>query len=176
MGPETCPYPDLLARAAESFQVMPTQAGAPVWEGWTLVGRPDWWNVLPVPNPDEAGAIRRQLAAAGYYRSGQFQRAIELLRQADVSKAVPFGSYRARWMFFMAMALHRVGEVEESRAWYARAVETLEEERVTVAQNEDPAFPTPWEHRATVEALRAEAARMIHGIPTGGQTVSFSRR
>ena len=64
-------------------------------------------------------------------------------------------------MCFLAMALHQVGRFDEAGAWYARAVATLEEERTTVPQNEDPAFPTPWEHTVTVEALATEAASLI---------------
>lgn len=115
-------------------------------------------------NPEEQ-MIRAELGGAALVRLGQFELAADLLTEAQDLEAEPWGCYRSRSMFFLAMALHGQGRVDDARNWYARAEACLEEERVSIPAGDDPAYPMAWEKPITVELLREEAAAIL-GVGT----------
>jgi serine/threonine protein kinase/tetratricopeptide (TPR) repeat protein len=147
LGPDTCPERETLKEFVERFL-----------------------DLFEPTNVDDR-LIHAELAGAALYRAGQFDRAVELLSAAQEIEAEPWGTYRCRWMFFLAMALNEQGRMEEARSWFEKADACLIEERVSVPANRDLAYPTPWDDTVTVELLREEAAAML-GIRTEtGHTV-----
>ena len=110
----------------------------------------------------EKGETVAEVAGAALYRAGRYGQAAELLAEAQRIDRNTIGDYRSRWTFFLSMALHKQGRIEEARSWYDQAVDTLRAERISVPENEDPAWPThSWNNRITVELIRQEAAGLL---------------
>jgi hypothetical protein len=116
---------------------------------------------LSEPTTEEDRLHRAELAGAAFYRAGDFQQAVGLLTEAPEIDAKPYGTYRCRSMFFLAMALQQEGRTNEAMTWFARARDCLADERESIPANEDPAYPTPWDHKVTVESLEQEAANRL---------------
>ncbi|MEZ5275029.1 MAG: protein kinase [Opitutaceae bacterium] len=137
LGPDTCPDPEGLEAIARHFLK------------------------LSEPTTEEGRLHRAELAGAALYRAGDFQQAVGLLTEAQEIDAKPYGTYRCRSMFFVAMALQQEGRTNEAMTWFARARDCLAEERESIPANEDPAYPTPWDHKVAVESLEQEAANRL---------------
>ena len=157
LGPDTCPKPDELVPVATRFL-----DGFDRSELRRLYL--SWANFGPLTGQDEASVrlTRAEVAGAALYRAGRYGQAAELLAEAQRIDRNTIGDYRSRWTFFLSMALHKQGRIEEARSWYDQAVDTLRAERISVPENEDPAWPThSWNNRITVELIRQEAAGLL---------------
>jgi len=137
------------------------------WVAWTCVLAP---GALEDPGQavrlaqeavesDEESDRHLETLGAALYRAGRFEEAIqrltELTSRRDKGKEMPTRSSPAYAWFFLAMAHHQEGHIEESRKWLSRALER--------AQQEITDKPL-WNRRLTLEMLRREAEALL-GLP-----------
>ena len=63
-----------------------------------------------------------------HYRTGAWQASVEALEKSMQLQKDPAGGDSFQW-FFLAMAHWQLGQKEDSRKWYGRAVEWMDKER-----------------------------------------------
>jgi len=108
-------------------------------------------------------AIHFEILGASFFRSGNFEEATHALLNASLTSLVypnPSdlkGSYRTD--YFLAMTLHRLGKIELSKKWFARANQQY------VAIEEDIGKPSLWRSKLMIELVRKEASELLK-LPT----------
>ncbi|MSR60201.1 MAG: tetratricopeptide repeat protein [Planctomycetaceae bacterium] len=102
--------------------------------------------------------LMNQILGAALFRAGQFERALEALERSEIG-AMPsihvanLEGGRAYAWYFRAMTCFELGQADEARHWYDKAVAE------TAKSLEDKG--TSWNRRLTLELLRAESARLL---------------
>ena len=93
---------------------------------------------------------------AALYRAERFDEAVQQLTDLtdawDQGSALPTLTSPAYTWFFLAMANHRLGRLDEARKWLDKAVEQAEQE---IAGN------ASWNRRLTLQLLRKEAESLL---------------
>ena len=93
---------------------------------------------------------------AALYRAGRFDEAAQQLTDLtdawDQGSELPTSTSPAYTWFFLAMANHQLGHLDEARKWLDKAVEQAEQE---IAGN------ASWNRRLTLQLLRKEAASLL---------------
>jgi WD40 repeat protein len=96
---------------------------------------------------------------AALYRAGDFKGSIERLKKA-IEVDSKGGSYYT-WIF-LAMAHHRLGQVDEAQKWLDQAVQWFEFDTVRQEKSENPGAPwRTWEQRLEIQLLRQEAEALL---------------
>jgi hypothetical protein len=172
---DTSAYRRVCADMAGRFPA-PSDAGTSVYLVYTRL-LADGWTEADMARLEPLGRIAREakedeatcrtIHGAALYRSGQllersgqasaaaakFREAVEQLDAAMKKK----GAGSVLGVCFLAMAQHRLGHVEEARAWLKTAVGAIE-----AAKNPG------WESRVTYHYLRQEAEMTLGGpVPKG---------
>jgi serine/threonine protein kinase/Tfp pilus assembly protein PilF len=102
---------------------------------------------------------------AALYRAGRYKEAAERLGEAAAYRPGPGSRLPVVYSwYFLAMAQHRLGQVDEARRWLEKAVRWVEgREKEGDAASKLPMF---WNRRLTLQLLRREAEALILG-PAG---------
>ena len=130
------------------------------WTAWTCALAPD--GVSDVAQPlrlarfafqiDDNPERHRAALGALLYRAGHFAQALDYLSDDAVREASHYSPAYA-W-YVMAMAHHRLGQVDEARQWFEEATAWADREIEAGAS---------WNRRATLALLRQEAESLIYG-------------
>ena len=108
-------------------------------------------------------AISYEILGASFFRAGNFEEATHALLNASLWSLVypnPSdlkGSYRTD--YFLAMTLNRLGKIELSKKWFARANQQY------VAVEEDIGKRSLWRSKLMIELVRKEASELLK-LPT----------
>jgi WD40 repeat protein len=98
---------------------------------------------------DPTHAFYWNTLGVAHYRAGNWKKAIKALTQ---SMELQRGALESFDTFFLAMAHWRLGEKDQARRWYRRAVRWLE-------KNKDQFLTKPWQEE--LARFRAEAAKLL---------------
>jgi tetratricopeptide (TPR) repeat protein len=139
------------------------------WVAWTCALGPGGVQDLEEAVKLAERAVERDAAnerhvgtlGAALYRAGRFDEAVEQLSQLTDSwekgRGFPYGTSPAYTWFFLTMAHHQLGDSDEAKSWFDKAVERAEKEIAGDAS---------WNRKLTLQLLRAEAESMIKGEET----------
>ena len=94
-----------------------------------------------------------QVLGAILCRAGRFEDAVRQLKSVAKKLDEEISTSPAYAWYFLAMAHHRLGQSEEAKRWFDKAVARTESE---LAQES-----VAWNRRLTLELLRAEAAGLL---------------
>jgi serine/threonine protein kinase len=137
------------------------------WVAWSLVLAPDAVMHLNHPVRLAEMAVKSDpkndqyciTLGSALYRAGRFDEAIRCLNEISTDREPATGKLFSpiyAW-FFLAMAHHRLGHVEEARKWLDKASKSLEQE---VKAPSDEANRS-WNRRLTWQLLRREAEALL---------------
>ena len=108
----------------------------------------------------DIGASQDSLLGLGaaLFRAGRFQEAMAAFERCEAAAASPLTSPAYAW-YFRAMTCFKMGQADEARQWYDKAVTAT----AKLLNDDGTAFtePVSWNRRLTLELLKDEAARMI---------------
>jgi serine/threonine protein kinase/tetratricopeptide (TPR) repeat protein len=132
------------------------------WLAWTCSIGPEAVTDWSVPLGYAQDLLEKEPKNIGYltslgsvlFRAGRFEEAAARLAKANAAYQSGNGDGGSPLypQIFLAMAHHKLGHAEEARRWLAEARSRIEKE---------PLEKMPWNRRATVELLLAEAEQMI---------------
>ena len=97
------------------------------------------------------------------YRIGRYQEALQWLTEAEAAYRPDDDKLSAiayNW-FFLAMAHHRLGHVEEAKIWHDKAIQWIDQKMQRKPEDPAAANPLPWNRLVTVELLRREAEELL---------------
>ncbi|HTU18719.1 MAG TPA: protein kinase, partial [Gemmataceae bacterium] len=112
-----------------------------------------------------------QLGAA-LYRAGRFEEAVKRLTEATELSCHPYRTNMLRTWFFLAMAHHRLGHIDEARLWLEKGMQGTEEalkssaESLRKSGNPDGVISPDWQGKLTLRLLLGEATQLIQGTGT----------
>jgi tetratricopeptide (TPR) repeat protein len=97
------------------------------------------------------------------YRAGRYQDAISGLSEADaaIGPDVQESSCLAYNWLFLAMAHHRIGDVEHATKWHDKAVQWIDHEMRKKPNEASATKPLSWNRRLTLELLRSETENVL---------------
>jgi tetratricopeptide (TPR) repeat protein len=93
------------------------------------------------------------------YRAGDLDGAITKLNES-VSTSEDKKGTAWDW-FFLAMAHHRLGHIDEARRWLQKAVDWIEEAEARAPEGQED--PLSWENRLELKLFRREAESLLGG-------------
>jgi tetratricopeptide (TPR) repeat protein len=92
------------------------------------------------------------------YRAGRFDEAVRQLSALtstwEQGRKLSTGTSPGYTWFFLAMAHHQLGQADEAKSWFDKAVERAEKE-----MQSEPV----WNRRLTLQLLRKESESLING-------------
>ena len=132
------------------------------WAAWTCVlGRDaveDWSEVVSLAEQSVENDRYLATLGAALYGAGRFDESVrklsDLTEAWSQGKELPTLTSPAYTWFFLAMAHHQLGNSDEAKSWFDKAVERSEEEL-----RDTPA----WNRRLTLQLLRKESESLIRG-------------
>jgi tetratricopeptide (TPR) repeat protein len=140
------------------------------WTAWTCVLAPgavdDWkvplWLAEQANRRDPKNPLNYSLTfGAVLYRAGRIEEAIQQLEKDaktfELAGAKNLKSSPAYTWFFLAMAHHRLGHVEEARRWLDKAIKWMDQE----IQNPSNEHSRAWNRRLTLQLFRREAETLL---------------
>lgn len=141
-----------------------------LWVAWSCAILPDavvdWASVVTLGErvaasyPESLNCMNA--SGAVLYRAGRFKDALARLTEVDRLMGTPSESLPispAYTWFFLAMAHSRMGETEEAKHWLDKAVAWSDK---AVKEHEERVKVLPWNRRATLQLLRAEAEALLN--------------
>ncbi|MGQ0636155.1 MAG: tetratricopeptide repeat protein [Planctomycetaceae bacterium] len=109
-----------------------------------------------------AGANQRMQAwqglGAALFRAGRFDEALAALERCESAEATDNTAPAYAW-YFRAMTCFKLGQLDEARRWYDKAVDSTEQ--ILGDGKATGAEPGGWNRRLTLELLRDEAAALL---------------
>jgi serine/threonine protein kinase len=141
------------------------------WAVWTCVlaadAVADWKVVLQLAgkavadHPKNYRALNHQ--GAVLYRASQYQESLKRLTEAEAAYQHDDKKLNAiayNWLF-LAMAHHRLGQIEQAKKWHDKAVQWIDQEMQKQPKEPATANPFPWNRRLTLQLFRREAEELL---------------
>ncbi len=138
------------------------------WVAWTCLLGPD--AVTDWKRPVELAEKAQSTDPKNYdklntlggllVRAGRFEEAARRLAEAEAAfqeTQLPRGSIVYNWLF-QAVTQHRLGQVEEAKRWFRKAVNEIDQ---PPPESSKDAAATMWNRRLTLELLRREAEELL---------------